>query len=46
MKAFVFVVESLTHERLLKIRGCTTREIRAHLNSDDFIILYKRPVKV
>jgi len=45
MKEFVFLVESLRHERLLKIKACTTREIRAHLNSDDFIIIYKHPVK-
>lgn len=45
MKEFVFVVESLRHEMLLKIKACTTREIRARLNSDDFIILHKKPVK-
>ena len=45
MKEYVFVVESLCHGALLKIRACTTREIRAHLGTDDFVVIHKHPVK-
>ena len=45
MKEYVFVVESLCHETLLKIKACTTREIRARLGSDDFVVIHKHPVK-
>ncbi len=45
MKEFVFLVESLRHEMLLRIKACTTREIRARLMSDDFVIIHKHPVK-